>query len=782
MIKPIRQIQPTWVAAILYAGLAGIFYAPLLLGWRAFPDGDFTHHFLHFSLFQQNEWLAGRFLPVWNPYTYSGHPFLADVQSALFYPLGDLLLLITLPFSSPAARLYFLQLEAVIHIALAGFFTFLLVREISGSQRGALLSGVLFAFSGYLTGYPPLQLAILRTVIWLPLILWLLTRAFADPHRWRPWIVAILAYAAALLAGHPQSFLHVSYVVLAWVGFLFFTQRRSEETKKGELRDRVMGVFAFCLLPFALTAAQWLPSLEFTNYSVRARVDYAFVSGGFPLRDTWQMLFPGILTQFSPLYIGVVGVMLAMTALLGIERGQTADRRRQTTDRRLQTADERSLDPQTPVPSPQSPIPFFTALTLLALLLSYGGNGFLYPIFYRFAPGWDLFRGQERAAFLVAFGLSVLAGMGMAALPSLSMRRRRIVGSLGAGIALLGAGIVFGILHQRGDMVIGDGAFAGIILISLGFAVAVAMILWLPGWDRRRSAILIGLAFANLLWANFATNLDAFGPARKTILAPEMEALQRAVLADPSSPGRVYNEYRVYENYGMRLGVEDVWGSSPLRSGRYAALFENFPLDRLWQLTGVTHVLTWRRELFGPSELLAEFPQAADTTYLHRLPDPQPRAWIVPAVRIEDDATALALLADSAFDLSAVAILAPEESDFEIGSELQLAPPGNAQIDVARPIPNRLRIDAESAHGGLLVISETWLPGWRIENARCEDGPCALASAPLRANLTLLGVILPAGIVSFDLVYWPDSLRLGLAVSLLSAVMLLAILYWRRMR
>jgi hypothetical protein len=682
VIKSIRQIQPTWAAAIFYAGLALIFYAPILLGWRTFPDGDFTHHFLPFSLFQQSEWLAGRFLPVWNPYTYSGHPFLADVQSAVFYPLGNLLLLITLPFSSPAARLYFLQIEAVIHVALAGFFTFLLVREISGSHRGALIGGLLFAFSGYLTGYPPLQLAILRTVIWLPLILWLLTRAFADPRRWRLWIGAILAYAVALLAGHPQSFLHVSYAVAAWVLFLLLpqrregTQRRREEERErwreGErqrLGARLMGIFAFFTLPFALTAAQWLPSLEFTNYSVRASVNYAFVSGGFPLRDTWQMLFPGILTQFSPLYVGVVGVMLAV-AVISVQLSVISDQ-------------FPIPDPQSPVPSPQSLIPnpqslipniqylipFFTALTLLALLLSYGDNAFLYPLFYRFAPGWDLFRGQERAAFLVVFGLSVLSGMGMAALPALSLHRRRIVAILGAGIVLAGAGIVYATLHRTGQTAISDGDFAGILLISLMLAAGVGMILWLPGWDRRRSILIIGVAFANLLWANFDTNLDAFGPARKTILAPELEALQAAVPMDKGLPGRIYNEYRVYEDYGMRLGVEDVWGSSPLRSARYAALFDNFPLDRLWQLTGVEYVLTWRRDLFGPSELLAEFPQATDTTYLHRLPDPQPRAWIVPAVRIEDDAAALALLADSTFDLNVVAILAPEESDFEAGSE-----------------------------------------------------------------------------------------------------------------
>jgi hypothetical protein len=38
---------------------------------------------------------------------------------------------------------------------------------------------------------------------------------------------------------------------------------------------------------------------------------------------------------------------------------------------------------------------FFAAFALIALLVSYGGNGFLYPLFYRHAPGWNLFRSRS---------------------------------------------------------------------------------------------------------------------------------------------------------------------------------------------------------------------------------------------------------------------------------------------------------------------------------------------------------------------------------------------------
>ena len=38
------------------------------------------------------------------------------------------------------------------------------------------------------------------------------------------------------------------------------------------------------------------------------------------------------------------------------------------------------------------------ASALVAWLVSYGRHAFLYPLFYRLLPGWNLFQGQERAA------------------------------------------------------------------------------------------------------------------------------------------------------------------------------------------------------------------------------------------------------------------------------------------------------------------------------------------------------------------------------------------------
>ena len=753
-------------ALLILLGLTAFFYAPILLGLRTFPDGDFTHHFLPFSLFQQQELLAGR-LPLWNPYTYSGHPFLADVQAAVFYPLGNALLALTLPLTDPAARLYFLQIEALVQVALGGWFTYLLVRRLTQRHDAGLIAGVCFAFSGYLTGYPPVQLAVLRTAIWLPLILWTLLHAVATPRRWGWWLAVGAVAAVSFLAGHTQTFLYIGYASLAWLLVLIGAQWR-RLWRGGDGLATVGGVLLAAVVFLGLSAAQLLPSLEFAQLSVRANVEYAYVSGGFPLQDTWQMLLPGVLTVYSPLYVGVIGLGLAFVAVAAAVL--RAEWRTVVT-----TGDDRTVAKL----RERTGVIFFGALAVVALLLAYGDNGWLYPLAYRWAPGFDLFRGQERAAFLVAFGLSVLAGYGLLAARLLPVTVRGWLATLYAGL-VIGGVYLFGLLWQLpGRTAIGQGRFLLLAALAVGLAAGFALLLRLPGWSRERTLLLGLLVFANLFWANYTTNLGEFGPARKVVVAPEVAAVADALSSTQSrevaedrrgeeaqpARGRVYNEFRAYEDYAMRVGVEDVWGSSPLRLARYARLFDAFPLDRMWRLLGVTHVLTWRRELFAPTTLLGEFPQATDTTYLHRLAETNPRAWVAPAAVVASDDDAVAQLADHDFDLERTAILA-SEADLATFREAPALPEKPADVAPAtarltQRAPGEFTVTAESATPRLLLISENWLPGWRIV-ARAWPEDASPPTAPLRANLTLLGVPIPAGRVTFDLIYQPDSVRYGL--------------------
>ncbi|MSP12597.1 MAG: hypothetical protein EXR62_06530 [Chloroflexi bacterium] len=779
------------LALAAYAGLAALFYAPLLLRQRFLPPGDFTYHFLPFSVFQQHELAAGR-LPLWNPYTYAGHPFLADVQAAVFYPLSNLLLLLTLPWSSAAGRLYFLQAEAALHLALAGFFTYLLVRTLTGERWAAFLAGTIFAFSGYLTGYPPLQLAILRTAIWLPLILWILYLAAArnsesDRNRWILWIAAAIAYACAFLAGHSQTFLHLSYVVAAWLAILCCAGWQRVKGDRAAQFRLWLGILLFYALFLLLVAAQLLPSLEFSRLTIRANLDYTAASGGFPLQDTWQLLFPNLLSFFSPLYIGIVGFGLALFALAGVGLGRFL----QPGNEFLPARSEGLLI------SYRTGVTFFGVLALLSLLVSYGGNSFLYPVLYRWAPGWNLFRGQERAAFVVALAGSILAGYGAALLRYAPIIWRKWF-TIGWAVSLIGATIVFTLIWQSsGKSGAAQAPFVIVAAKTGGIALLFGVLFWQRRLDRWLMPLLLTCAILDLFSVNYGTNLNTTNTVRDSVGLPEIGALQAQIRQEaqdaPNLPGRVANEYRVYEDYGMlaslegHTDIEDTGGSSPLLLARYAALFKDFPRDRAWRLAGVGYFLTWARDIAEPHTLIGEFPQAQDTTYLHQLISSHPRAWVVDQVQLEPETGAVDLLADKTFDLNRMALVSPDSccpgmSPNTSPAALQqmhiLAAPGHNNINLQRLTPNRIRAEVESEQGGMLVISENWMPGWSATINSIQPAtqqPQTNTFPVMRTDYTFIGIPLAAGKSTIDLVYWPDSIRIGVVIS--GATLALLILY-----
>ena len=354
-----------------------LFLLPFLLFWRlwwpaptqrlAFEDGDFVTQHYPMRAFVAREYRAGR-LPLWSPYTFSGEPTVAESLYTVFYPLGLVELLFpTLPF-------WVLEVEVLLYLGLAGFFTFLFVRQLTGRWEAALLAGATFSLSGFLTSYPSLQMIILQVALWLPAGLWLLERALQRRSLWElGWAGA--AFGIGLLGGHFQTFLYVAYLTAAYFVFRVWRLR---------LSWRFIGRASLILAAVVICvgAPQWLPSAEMAGRSPRAELPYEVVAHGFQPEELWGLLRPNM-GEWSPLYVGLIPLGLALFALLVEQRAARW---------------------------------FWAGVFVVALLLSLGGNGFLYPFFHALAPGFQLFRDQERAAFLVTFALVVLAGYGYARL------------------------------------------------------------------------------------------------------------------------------------------------------------------------------------------------------------------------------------------------------------------------------------------------------------------------------------------------------------------------------
>ena len=778
--KPWSRLD--WLIVLLLAVLVALFFWPILTpnlaDRQSFPPGDFSAQFWAFATFEVRELSAGR-LPLWNPYTFAGAPFWADVQSAVFYPPSLLTILLSAPWGF---SLFALEIEAIVHFWLAGVFTYLFVRQITQNRTAAVIAVLTFTFSGYLTGYPSQQLAVLEAGVWLPMILlfiYLASQRATQPAR-SPipmLLLAGVAWGLTLLAGHPQSALIIAYLSTAYLFFLWLTSphvlRHMQHATgfiarvsrfMGHTLQAVLYAVLFLVTGLALAAVQFIPAAEYTLLSVRAEGTYEQMSGGFPLPDVIQFLLPGQVSFYSPLYVGIIGLVLALWVIFV---------------------------------SPTRHTIFWAIVALITLLISFGGNTFFYTPLFLWVPGFSIFRGQERWALATAVSLSVLAGYGFKQLLIDIQHDSRLSSLLSLTkwllfLALLLTFIFFYGLNDTGWTPASPfyDLLGGATLLTI--LLALAWLLWkfAPRLPLNLLTILTGaLICFDLFTANWQTNLYPELPEWHT----QMPTAVAAIKADAAKsageafakPYRVYNEFRLYDNYGVPFEVEDLWGASPLRLDRYDQfLAPPMPIERTWELLKVKYVITWREELFVPSTIIYQEPAADGTTYVHRLDEVGPRAWLVTQAEIADDATTLQKIADPAFDRWHIALLEPGTEPIieqiivskavEVGSQNKEI--HNSQFVIHNSsftTPSHITYRVTTPTPALLLLSETHYPGWQAT----VDGQ---AVPLLRADYVLRAVPVPAGEHLVELTFRPPSFIIGAVISGLAIVGLaITFIVWR---
>ncbi|HVF11380.1 MAG TPA: hypothetical protein VNA16_11280 [Abditibacteriaceae bacterium] len=321
-------------------------------------------------------------LPLWNPHQFAGAPFIANGQSAVFYPLN-------LPFWTLNVA-YAFGVCAALHTLLAAVSTYFLAQRWQLSRAAALLAAIAFGFCGYLSAWAMLP-TLANTASWLPLLILLLedaARAENPKSEIRNPKLA-LALCCALLAGHAQVFIYLLFGLT--LRALLLPQKA-----------RVFGSLLFSLvLCAALGALQVLPTLEL------ARIGHRAAEGG-PTLEAWHKImqralqpleFPSLLVADWPMlsfsesfgYVGVGAVLLALTGvLIGWRKGSHANA--QST----------------------SPLCFSILLVLFGLL--YATATPLAKFFYFFVPGLSQMGGVVRALVLWSFGIALLAAWGLDAL------------------------------------------------------------------------------------------------------------------------------------------------------------------------------------------------------------------------------------------------------------------------------------------------------------------------------------------------------------------------------
>lgn len=775
-----RDPRSTWLAAAGLLALALVVAREAVFEGRVFYLRD-LHLQWHGQLATLRRVLSEGAWPLWDPLVAFGRPLLANANNQVAYPPTWLGLLL------PPETWF--TVFFVAHVTLAGLGVFRLARRYGASPAGAFVGAFTFTAGGPLLSLGNLWNH-LAAAAWLP---WALHASDELARGARTGAALRLGALLALpvLAGSPDV-----YVMAVTLVALDLAIRRGlpDQPAAPALASR----FALALgISLGLSAVQFLPSLELARGRFEAAAAMRTYFALHPLHALQllvplpsdapsldaalrQRLFDGREPLLLSLYVGAGALALALAALAS--RVASSGRRRA----------------------------FLVVAAAGALVVAFGPLGPLGDWPATLLPPLRLLRFPSKAALATGLMLALLAALGADAWRAAASSRRRFIALVAAPLLLLAAlaaglaGLApetWSLARAAAPALLHLGLLAGLLALLAALAAtrarlappALALVALVAALDplaahRDLNPTAPGDFYA---WRpSFLPLLDAGGrtyvvdysalPGRSQRLlgrpnaSPPVPRGQARALWRAALAGRAYPTPPVLPGWGLADGYSrDLLGLHPRGLALLHALLllraEGTPAGtRLLRLGSVTRVVSLHTAGFDDLRLLAEAPSASlEPLRVWAVPDPLPRASIVPrARRLGDAATADALLAPD-FDPTRDVLLGAEGR----GPSGDGGAAGRAVI-VAESA-DRVTIEAELDAPGWLLLTDTWDPGWRatVDGARVEIE---------RANLAFRALRLPAGRHAVVFRYRPASALLGLGVSLATLLLLSARLVARR--
>lgn len=226
-----------------------------------------THRFAAFS------WGNGQ-VPLWDPYFFWAS--IGYFNSGFFYPfnfLVDLLFIFT--YQDLNLSFLLMQFNIFFHFFLASFFMYLLVRQFTSSRLTAIISGIIFAYSGYMVkGY--LHYNYVQANVWLPLVFLFFYKSVFSGKNWLFSVLAGIVLTISLLPGQTQPGIY--YLFLLFI-FAFYAAYFFWQTKEGSLKKPFISLAIVLLVTIGLFAIQLLPTYEYKKFTPRESMEYSYSIG-----------------------------------------------------------------------------------------------------------------------------------------------------------------------------------------------------------------------------------------------------------------------------------------------------------------------------------------------------------------------------------------------------------------------------------------------------------------------------------------------------------------------
>jgi hypothetical protein len=748
------------------AGPGLLFFLSVLFHWKLvltnqytwLEAGDIGSLILPWFQFQASEWHHWRF-PLWDPYSWTGQPLFGQAQPGAAYPLNWLLF--WMPLDRGWLRQDVLHWWYVLVHYLAGLTAYALCRDLGRSRLASVLGGIVYSLAGYVAYTDSPQMS--QGAVWAPLVFLFLFRVERGEGPVANAVLSGFFLGVAWLVGHHQMQIFLSLAVLGmwvWIGVRrgerqgtdgavhAATREQSVFANGGERLGTETSVPRFSLdrrrawlglLSLAMavltSAFQTIPAAEYGRLAVR------WVGTDQP-QGLGETVPYAVHAQYAMKPISLIGIFVA-----GVEHGPY--------DAYCGVAAFSFAMLGAILWWRERQVRWLATIALCGILFALGGNSVFHGMFYALAPLVEKARVPAAATVLFAVGVAALAAFGLDAVRELR-------------IPSLTGGVVSGEVTTRAAAWILAGFGAVLSFASLFFYAARVQI-----DDRLIVTALCAILAAGLLAARFSSR--ALAAAAIGLVLFELGNVTDYNLATADRATHPYL-YKLAEHYdlaafvrGSRIvydskeipyNIGDWYGIEALNA--YAA---SVPAN-LWQ-----HLVFSGRvqDIMGVRYYLGSTPQRADLREVFQgrsglkvFENLQafPRVWSVHlGLEVADAKQARAMLADSQFDA--------RHSVFMIGEKApRLENCGEDDVWMARHEPNYVAIKAAMSCRGMVILTDSWFPGWRAT----VDGRAAVIEKAFGA---FRGVVVDAGDHTVEMRYRPWSVFVGAALTGVAALVAL---------
>ena len=812
------------VVLTLFFSVALFFY-DIYKGRFLFTERDLAPYFIPPRFFWVESLKNGDF-PLWNPFLFAGHPFFANPQNAILYPLNSLFFL--LPFD--------LAFNAVLilHFLFGGLFTYLLLRDLKISTTGSLISGLIFMLSGYLLSVHSL-LTILLSSIWTPLIMMFFRRAILRP-RFKNEIFTAVFITISFLGGgleivYGNFFVLVLMVIFSplpnaislWDksrGYKFFYYGPIYWGRMKPLFKRFRSLLIISILFLSLSAVQLIPFLELFMHSIRGNgISYQEATiWSFAPKDFLLFFLPDAygyfldmkkywITQcwFKTLYTGGLPFILSLIYFLTPHPAPLPHGGEGTKERPLSPSGEKNE-----VRGFRKDRKVYLALMLLSLFLSLGHYNPLYSFVFKYIPFFNGIRYPAKFLYIFILVLSISAGLGFQRLVEISregenkrLKRILIVFSLALGLLLLF--LVVG--HQEIEHFLkGKGVdFPNFNHVAINlyhakrflFYLALFFLLLRIGlevkWKNWAKVLLVFFLtadlFGNMGFYGKEGTSDYFKKTKiletitsdkgnfRTFSTGKTIAMETPILIPDPTPLNLLKE-RHLPTVNLLYKLHNIWGIDVIRLKRTEDLYNAF--------IGAPSISTTNLiDLYGVKYIISVTPIKEDSRFeliyarIEGLEGKREELLKENTIKLHKNQKPIlrAWLVNNFEVIDSKTMLSKMTGkDFHPDKEVLLEedPPhliplpkglGGEEkgVEFISESNNRLRLLVKTPENTFLVLNDTYFPGWKA----LVDGK---KTKIYRADYTFRAIPLNAGTHRVEFIYDPLSFKLGASLTFLGIV------------